>query len=174
MTPPAEPAAAASRPSDPAAAASRAPGAGRGRLVHGAGALVGLVSLAVAGTTLGGGWWAVVALASVGVVSGRLGAVVHAVATVALVGGAASADTGWLVPVLVVGVVASVEAGAERHRLNVVRHRVDAGRAVSATAVAGATSAALVLLGGVRPSATVPAMLLAAGASVAVLTALRR
>lgn len=147
------------------------------RAVQAVGAQVGLGCLAVAGLTLGGGWWAGAALGALGIASGRLGAVVHAVATVALAGGAVAAGQEWLVPVLVVGVVATVEAGAVRDRRSVVRtrtrSRTDAGRAVAATAAAGGLSAGLVALGAARVDPSVPAMLVAAGASVALLTALR-
>jgi len=143
------------------------------RAVQAAGALVGLGCLAVGGLALGGGWWAGAALGALGIASGRLGAVVHAVATVGLVGGAVAAGQQWLVPVLVVGIVATVEAGAVRDRRTVVRTRPDAGRAVAAAAAAGVLSAALFVVGtaGVDPS--VPAVLVAAGASVALLAALR-
>ncbi|HEU5081714.1 MAG TPA: hypothetical protein VFU14_00095 [Acidimicrobiales bacterium] len=143
------------------------------RAVQVAGALVGSGCLAVAGLALGGAWWVGAALGAVGIVSGRLGAVVHAVATVALAGGAVTAGQEWLVPVLVVGVVATVEAGAVRDRRTVVRARPDTGRAVAATAAAGGLSALLVAVGAAGVEASVPAMLVAAGASVALLTALR-
>lgn len=143
------------------------------RLAHVVGALAGLGCLGAAGATLGRGWWAAAVLGAAGVVSGRLGAVVHAVATVALAGGAVATDQQWLVPVLVVGVVVTVEAGAARDRRTVVRTRVHTGRVVGAAAAAGALSSALVVLGSLGVGPSVPAMLVAAGASVAILIALR-
>lgn len=143
------------------------------RLASIAGAACGLAVLAVAGVTIGGGWWLVAVVGAAGALSGRPGSLVHAVSTLALAGAAATADQMWLIPLLVLGIVVTVETAALPASTNRIRTSVPVGRAVAAPILAAASAAGVLALAGLAPDFAVPVAFAGVLAAVALVTALR-
>ena len=143
------------------------------RLAPIAGTVCGLAVLAVAGATIGGGWWLAAVVGAVGALAGRPGSLVHAVSTLALAGAAATAGESWLVPLLVLGIVATVETAALPSQVNRVRTSVPVGPALAAPLVAAASAAGVLALAALAPGFAVPTALAGVLAAVALLTALR-